>query len=587
MSSRRKQPPATDPAEGLFEHNAGGHHAQGEPPGRPSQTEDHPRASRVRASALWSAYGDALGFISELTDEAGLRRRTGGRELRAPMAWRRRIGGRSGVTVLLPEGCYSDDTQLRMATSRAIGPAEFDVEAFAKVELPVWLGYTLGGGRATKAAATNMATSKAPWFANAYDGWIHAGGNGGAMRIQPHVWAASTGAPPRYLLDVLRNTVTTHGHPRALMGAVLHALSLAQTLDTGELPTASVLTGLLEATSVVPSLVREDPELGDLWLGLWERTTSARFDDAWEKTKAEASQAILAAEQTVGGPAERYHQVLRQLGLFDEASRGNGILSAVAAVALGWCEPNPREAMVVAANAIGSDTDTIATLAGAILGASAGAPGPANVMDATLVVSEADRMTAIADGAEVRGHQYPDLLEWSPPRTHADALVAADQGLWVLGLGPARALGDPLVAAQSQFAWQWVQLEFGQTLLMKRRLELRTIHHPQLQSGQDDGREGDRTDCSSAVSSAPPATATDQRLLESSSEPRDAAFQRADDRARYPVDRGVDLDRVLGWLETQRYNDAAVGYALRRVARDGTVEQLVALTSTLRTRLRR
>lgn len=54
----------------------------------------------------------------------------------------------------LPAGCYSDDTQLRLATSGSIlGDAHFDVETFAKVELTIWPSYALGGGRGTKAAA--------------------------------------------------------------------------------------------------------------------------------------------------------------------------------------------------------------------------------------------------------------------------------------------------------------------------------------------------------------------------------------------------------------------------------------------------
>ena len=112
---------------------------------------------RVERSALWAAYGDALGWISELTDKSGLLRRTSGEPLVRPIAWERRIGGRTGVTASLPQGCYSDDSQLRLSTSRAIGPDRFDVEAFANIELPVWLSYALGGGRATSAAATNLA----------------------------------------------------------------------------------------------------------------------------------------------------------------------------------------------------------------------------------------------------------------------------------------------------------------------------------------------------------------------------------------------------------------------------------------------
>ena len=108
----------------------------------------------IKKSALWAAYGDALGFITELTDEKGLKWRTGTSRIIKTIPWKRKIGGQFGVIVDLPAGCYSDDTQLRLSTCRAIrGDGKFDVEAFAKVELPVWLSYALGAGRGTKTAA--------------------------------------------------------------------------------------------------------------------------------------------------------------------------------------------------------------------------------------------------------------------------------------------------------------------------------------------------------------------------------------------------------------------------------------------------
>ncbi|MEP6297743.1 MAG: hypothetical protein ABJ382_10470, partial [Ilumatobacter sp.] len=60
--------------------------------------------AQLRRSAAWAAFGDAMGFISELTDERGLRRRTEGRALTTTMPWKRRIGGRSGVQAQLPSG---------------------------------------------------------------------------------------------------------------------------------------------------------------------------------------------------------------------------------------------------------------------------------------------------------------------------------------------------------------------------------------------------------------------------------------------------------------------------------------------------
>ena len=166
---------------------------------------------------LWAAYGDALGFISELTDEKGLRRRTRGAPLDRLMAWTRRVGGRGGVSVELPAGCWSDDTQLRLAVSRSIGNHGFDVETFARIELPVWPSYALGGGRASKTAAKNLATHNTPWYANTFSDWHKAGGNGTAMRIQPHVWASSD-LEEGYLLDVITDSICTHGHPRATSG---------------------------------------------------------------------------------------------------------------------------------------------------------------------------------------------------------------------------------------------------------------------------------------------------------------------------------------------------------------------------------
>ena len=196
---------------------------------------DDARLVRTRNSVLWAAYADALGFISELVTEMALTRRTKGAGLDHLMAWTRRVGGRGGVEVELPAGCWSDDTQLRMAVSRAIGCHGFDVEAFAHVEVPIWRSYALGGGRATKAAAANLSKPKSLWYANTFRGWTDAGGNGAAMRVQPHVWA-SADLDGGYILDVITDSVCTHGHPRAIVGACFHAETLAHCLRDGAVP---------------------------------------------------------------------------------------------------------------------------------------------------------------------------------------------------------------------------------------------------------------------------------------------------------------------------------------------------------------
>src|SRR4051794_33292878 len=137
----------------------------------------------VVASALWAAWGDALGFITELTTSISeVSRRSGGAKVENTVPWSRRIGGRFGPMIELPAGAYSDDTQLRLAVSRSIrATGRFDLEAFSKIELPVFLSYEMRAGRGTKAAAYSLMKRHVRWSANFFNNdrstYIHAGGN--------------------------------------------------------------------------------------------------------------------------------------------------------------------------------------------------------------------------------------------------------------------------------------------------------------------------------------------------------------------------------------------------------------------------
>ena len=438
------------------------------------------RRDRVRRSALWSAYGDALGWISELVDEKGLRRRTLGEPLQHPIKWKRRIGGRAGVTVDLPLGCYSDDSQLRLATSRSIRPDGFDVEAFSKVELTVWPSYALGGGRSTSAAAANLSKPKVQWFANRFKGWTDSGGNGAAMRIQPHVWASHTpGDPKSFIYDVVRNAICTHSHPNGLMGAVLHSLTLATALNERRHPSPDDLFAVTQFAGDIPELILRDVEVSQYWRPTFERD-SGRFAECWDNAVQECRAAIQAMiEKATPKGSEGYEAIIDCLRLRDEARRGSGVLTALAAVGLIWCEPRVERALSIAANAIGTDTDTIASMAGAILGINAESDPPVEVLDADLFRSEANRLSDIAEGGKPRSHQYPDLLHWYAPETQADALVSVEGGgFWVDGLGRGEPLGEPIASPDPRFMWQWFKLDIGQTLLIKRRKVLPTRSRP-------------------------------------------------------------------------------------------------------------
>ena len=536
------------------------------------------RRIRVERSSLWAAYGDALGWISELTDESGLLRRTSDQPLVRPIAWKRRIGGRTGITASLPQGCYSDDSQLRLSTSRSISPSRFDVEAFAKIELPVWLSYALGGGRATSAAAANLARPKVPWFANQFKGWTNSGGNGAAMRVQPHVWAAAAlEKPESYLIDVLRNAVCTHSHPIGILGAVLHALALAKALASGCCPSQSDLMEAVDVAATIPELIREDTEIGNYWLAAFQREGGS-FDEAWSQAVAESKEAIRAVSgtETGGAPEQRYAAMVEQLRLREPNRRGNGILTAVAAAALPWCEPSPEQALQIAANAIGTDTDTIATMAGAILGATADAEPPVEVLDADLFRAEAARLSEIARGNQPKGHDYPDLLHWSPPKGRAYALARIhDGGLSVSGLGRAKELDQPIQASTNKFQWQWLRLEIGQSLLIKRcqELDVARDEHGQFRRSP---KGGGVSEAHSAV-----RTQTDRSHSEGRNQVPEGGTRQEDETIEPKRPKGLDLQRALEYVAVHSSDDKIVGKALRRVVNEGTPAEIAGFTAGL------
>ena len=522
---------------------------------------------QVQRSALWAAYGDALGWISELVDEKGLNRRTLGKPLRQPIAWKRRIGGRAGVTVDLPVGCYSDDSQLRLATARSIRPDGFDVEAFSKVELPVWPSYALGGGRSTSAAAANLAKPRVQWFANTFKGWVNAGGNGAAMRIQPHVWAASApGAPNSFLLDVVRNALCTHSHPNGLMGAVLHSLTLSSAMKDGHYPSPDDLMAVAEVAAEIPELIDRDIEIGQYWRPTFERD-SGKFAEAWEKMVDECRTAIVAIAEIPKQEGEKgYEAIVNCLMLRDPARRGSGMLTALAAVGLIWCEPRPEEALRIAANAMGTDTDTIATMAGAILGVNAESDPPVEVLDTELFISEANRLSAIRDGQKPPSHQYPDLLRWSVPKTQADALFGVEGGeFWVEGLGQGEPLGQPIASPDPGFVWQWFKLEFGQTLLIKRRRVLATRTRPM--------RGLSSTGTANEIPNRGGSTQTKADGL-SSPDPGASRVPSRSDSTR--VISPSELEAMIAHLRTHRMDDKIVGRAIRRVVNKCSPAQIGA-----------
>lgn len=331
---------------------------------------------RIACVLIAAAAGDALGWMTEsVRDVEQLRNRFNTDWLTYYRDWSKPEGGARGYMDRIRRGDYSDDTQLTLAIARSLrGDGSLDAEHFAYRELPAWLDYDRGAGSATIAAARAFRGRSVRWNKNFYSytrrhatcDYRDAGGNGAAMRVAPIALANLT--DPGLVTDgVWRSAITTHGHPRAIVGALLYAHALRLCFFRQDSITRAELAGelieLLEGIALPPL-----PEF-DKWLTMWNRRADTTFDNLLEKVTGEAA-ADLVHLTEISPDAEAAHRYMEALGCFRTETKGSGAGTVLAALAIATAERDDiQQALPWTINQLGSDTDTIGAFVGGLCGA--------------------------------------------------------------------------------------------------------------------------------------------------------------------------------------------------------------------------
>ncbi|MEM9488634.1 MAG: ADP-ribosylglycohydrolase family protein, partial [Myxococcota bacterium] len=303
--------------------------------------------------------------------------------------------------------------------------------------------------------------------------YLDGGGNGAAMRIQPHVWSTPLSQSyDRVLRDVFCNAITTHGHPRAWIGAAFHGLSLRAAMKLGAVPGPAQWSAILDQLENLTDIVCAHEELKTFWAPIWKERSERSLDAAIGEVLAECKEhlkLILAIDR--GDPEERYIEATRAIGAYAEGTRGAGTLTSLLASLASWLfGERPGQGLRCIVNAFGTDTDTIATMAGAILGVNSRQDPPEMVQDTDYLCVEAERMARIAGGSRAETLPYPDLLHWQPPEVRLDAMGMLGDRMVLAGFGAVTPVSDPITRQET--CWQWVELRFGQRILVKRRKDL-------------------------------------------------------------------------------------------------------------------
>lgn len=335
-------------------------------------------AAQARGILLGAAVGDALGWPQE--QNSGI---VGGNRTRHidPVpefrSWTRN-GGTQYQRYADPvaPGAYSDDTQLTLASGRAVQTDDW-FGHLVRSELPLFLLYQRGAGGATLRACRTWAAGRNPWDrANtqkaheAVEQYFHAGGNGVAMRIAPHAIASVNAGPEELVARVTLDGVATHGHPRALVGAAAYAtalhllLTVEGTLEFGD------LTALIESDKTWQNPEVAFSRLPEGWLDS-AATQNSGFQRDWEATLVEMRRLLTqAGEAARAGTTSNDMATLDALGCFDKKINGSGTITAAAAIYLASRHaPRPMSALLRAAFLKNADTDTLASMTGALMGA--------------------------------------------------------------------------------------------------------------------------------------------------------------------------------------------------------------------------
>ena len=363
---------------------------------------------RFKGAMVFAAVGDALGWPTEFMRPHQRRKPPFPLPVQQFQRWHKMVGGRWwGYQDEIRPGEYSDDTQLSLAVARSLSSqGDFEPSRFAYYELPLWLNYERGGGRSVKMAARHLIRRRGDWSGNFYKyaelDYRAAGANGAAMRNLP-IALATVHDEEKLVRNSFLNAIITHGHPRAIIGTILIGLAVRYALLEGDGTRAQLIDYLLGGLDRAPEAVADDQQVRR-WVNMWDkgqRVGSESFKALWSTTKREADRYLNAALGFINRPALDYYQLV---GALESSTRGSGLATVCTAIHLFLRGDEPGEARLYrAVNTIGSDTDTIATFLGAILGARHGLGVvplhlAEQLQDRDYILKTATRLHAIAEG---------------------------------------------------------------------------------------------------------------------------------------------------------------------------------------------
>lgn len=329
------------------------------------------KKEKYTGALIGAAIGDALGWPNEQNSKNIRKNRN---SIKTYVEWNRRAGGKYWPhEQKICAGEYSDDTQLIIATARSLLRGRQWSNFFRQAELPAWLKYERGGGGETKRAAQKWANNISPWDEKSNSpleikDYFMAGGNGVAMRILPHIFRNEENVE-KIMEQVVLNGMYTHGHPRALIGAMLYAMAVRTLIQQDVVLSYGELIDVL----IEEKQWSELPEVNNIaiWKSEAEIYAQYDYDRIWNECVKETINYLKIAKEALNqGILDLRDDTLQKLGCYNSKINGAGNVSAVVSIYLfSKYADDPTMAIYETANLSNADTDTLASMVGGLVGA--------------------------------------------------------------------------------------------------------------------------------------------------------------------------------------------------------------------------
>lgn len=333
------------------------------------------KESKYIGTLLGGAIGDALGWPAAEKRYIPLKTKHGVDKIKDYISWESRVGGKFNSYIeKVRMGEYTDDTQLTLCTARCIrSDGSFDVDKFSKKEFPLWLDYARAAGMSSKHAANNLKKSKMEWHNNFYskvNEWIRdyrdSGSNGAAMRIAP---LALVSENSKLIENIWINTIVSHGHPRAIIGALLQGYSIhyLKNIDADKFERDIFKDELINFISTL-GYDHENIYLKN-WLKRWNQglNENKTFNKVFDETKNEVLTYLDRFTKFLDHEDKIVYDVL---GCSNKDTMRSGTGTTIAGSYMFYkYYPNPENCLISTINMIPSDSDTIGSFVGQLLGA--------------------------------------------------------------------------------------------------------------------------------------------------------------------------------------------------------------------------